>query len=84
MRTRAQASKASAARSSTVLPPSSRKGLRAEPLARLRARKALARGERRQGDEERMDELLEQIHREGIGSLTRSERSFLERVSSRT
>ena len=54
-----------------------------DPLARLRARKAIAREDRRQSDEERMDELLEKIHREGIGSLTRSERSFLERVSSR-
>lgn len=34
-------------------------------------------------DEQRMDQLLEKIHREGMGSLSRSEREFLKRVSSR-
>jgi membrane associated rhomboid family serine protease len=34
-------------------------------------------------DEQRMDQLLEKIHREGMASLTRGEREFLKRVSSR-
>lgn len=34
-------------------------------------------------DEQRMDQLLEKIHREGMNSLTRGEREFLKRVSSR-
>lgn len=54
-----------------------------DPIARLQARRAIAREDRRQSDEERMDELLQKIHRSGIGSLTRGERAFLERLSGR-
>lgn len=39
--------------------------------------------ERRQGDEDRLDDLLAKINREGIHSLSESERSFLKRVSKR-
>jgi len=34
-------------------------------------------------DERRMDQLLEKIHREGMASLSKGEREFLKRVSSR-
>jgi hypothetical protein len=46
-------------------------------------RRAVAEIERGADDEARMDRLLDKIHREGIGSLTRSEKAFLERMSSR-
>jgi hypothetical protein len=49
----------------------------------LARRRAVARIERGAADEERMDRLLEKIHREGIGALTRAEKAFLERMSSR-
>ena len=39
--------------------------------------------ERGADDEARMDRLLDKIHREGIGSLTRAEKAFLERMSAR-
>lgn len=38
---------------------------------------------REQDDEHRLDELLDRINREGIGSLSSSERAFLKRVSKR-
>ena len=34
-------------------------------------------------DEERLDQLLERIHKDGISSLTASERDFLRRMSAR-
>ena len=51
-----------------------------EALERRRAEREVERGER---DEQRMDRLLEKIHREGMAALTRSEREFLKRISSR-
>ncbi|MDP6409512.1 MAG: rhomboid family intramembrane serine protease [Planctomycetota bacterium] len=54
-----------------------------DPLHALQRRRKVALSERRRTDDERMDRLLEKIHREGMGSLTRSEREFLKRVSSR-
>jgi membrane associated rhomboid family serine protease len=54
-----------------------------DPLRTLQLRREAARVARRRGDEERMDRLLEKIQREGMGSLTRAEREFLKRVSSR-
>ncbi|MEY2746925.1 MAG: hypothetical protein RL112_1967 [Planctomycetota bacterium] len=56
---------------------------RFDPWALLARRRAVAEIERGADDEARMDRLLEKIHREGIGSLTRSEKAFLERMSSR-
>lgn len=38
---------------------------------------------RRAADEQRLDVLLERIHREGIGALSESEREFLKRMSQR-
>lgn len=54
-----------------------------DPLVALEARRRARREERRISDEERMDQLLAKISREGMGSLTRSERAFLKRVSSK-
>jgi membrane associated rhomboid family serine protease len=56
---------------------------RFDPWTMLARRRAVARIERGAADEERMDRLLEKIHREGIGALTRAEKAFLERMSSR-
>ncbi len=61
-----------------------RSGLwRADPWAALARKRAVASLERGADDEARMDRLLEKIHREGIGSLTRAEKAFLERMSAR-
>lgn len=54
-----------------------------DPVERLEARRSAAQEDRRRTDAERMDQLLDKIHREGMGSLTRREREFLKRVSSR-
>lgn len=54
-----------------------------DPVEKVRVRRAVAEVERRQSDDARMDELLAKIHRDGMGSLTPSERDFLRRVSSR-
>jgi membrane associated rhomboid family serine protease len=54
-----------------------------DPLERLRERRVAAEAEQKRSDEQRMDELLAKISREGMGSLTRREREFLKRVSSR-
>jgi membrane associated rhomboid family serine protease len=61
-----------------------RKGwIHLDPLQGLGLRRERSQGRRRRADEERMDRLLEKIHDEGMASLTRSEREFLKRVSSR-
>lgn len=54
-----------------------------DPVADVERKLAHSREVRQQNDEERMDELLAKIHREGMSSLTRAERSFLKRVSER-
>lgn len=55
----------------------------ADPIAALARSRAAREVERRQGDEARIDKLLEKINREGMSSLTRGEREFLKRISSR-
>lgn len=57
--------------------------VRIDWLERLRARRAVSAEQARREEQREMDRLLAKIHQEGIGSLTRSERAFLERVSSR-
>lgn len=52
-------------------------------LERRRARRVVAGEQSRREDDLKMDALLEKIHREGMSSLTRAERSFLKRVSNR-
>ena len=54
-----------------------------DPVQRLQVRRAIADEEKRQSDAQRMDALLEKIHKEGINSLDRREREFLKRVSSK-
>ena len=54
-----------------------------DPVATLEARRAIAKEERRIDEGAEMDRLLAKIHREGMSSLTRGERAFLKRASSR-
>jgi membrane associated rhomboid family serine protease len=52
-------------------------------LERLRARRAVAEEQGRREDDLKMDGILGKIHREGMSSLTKAERTFLKRVSGR-
>ena len=52
-------------------------------LGRLEARRAVRREADRVQAEYDMDRLLEKIHREGMGSLTKREKEFLKRTSNR-
>lgn len=63
---------------------SARSGLvRWDPVRALSERRVAKAVEDAAADEQRMDQLLEKIHREGMASLSRGEREFLKRVSSR-
>lgn len=55
----------------------------ADPIARHAERKARKQAEQRQGDEERLDRLLQQIHDRGMTSLSERDREFLKRMSGR-
>jgi len=57
--------------------------IRWDPVRALAERRVTRAVESAAADEQRMDQLLEKIHREGMGSLSRGEREFLKRVSSR-
>ena len=54
-----------------------------DPWAILERKRAVAAAERSLGDRQRLDALLEKINREGIGSLSRSEKAFLKKASER-
>lgn len=54
-----------------------------DPVQVLQQRREELHEQREVADGERLDELLARIHREGIGSLSASEREFLKRVSKR-
>lgn len=54
-----------------------------DPLAEIQARREARVVASQVEDERRLDQLLERIHREGIGSLSAREREFLKRMSSR-
>jgi len=54
-----------------------------DPIDALDRRRAVHELERASDDEARVDQLLEKIHRDGMNSLSRSEREFLKRVSNR-
>ena len=56
---------------------------RADPVQHLERRRAVAKVERAAADDQRMDALLGKIHREGMAALSRDEKDFLKRVSSR-
>ncbi|MEM6672658.1 MAG: rhomboid family intramembrane serine protease [Planctomycetota bacterium] len=55
-----------------------------DPLAVLERKRAVAQTERQIGDQQRLDALLDKINREGIGSLSRSEKAFLKKASARS
>jgi membrane associated rhomboid family serine protease len=57
--------------------------IRWDPVRALSERRVSKAVEDAAADEQRMDQLLEKIHREGMAALSRSEREFLKRVSSR-
>ncbi len=57
--------------------------VRKDPVEILERRRAVQEVERAAADAARLDQLLEKIAREGIGSLSRGEREFLKRASSR-
>lgn len=54
-----------------------------DPIQILERKRAVMQVAREADDEARMDRLLEKIHQEGMASLTRSEKEFLKRMSSR-
>lgn len=54
-----------------------------DPLERVQRRRRQRQVDRKRNDEQRLDELLQKISREGIASLSRAERAFLKRYSSR-
>jgi len=54
-----------------------------DPIGILQERRVVAMQTRRVDEDQRMDELLAKISRDGINSLSRGERDFLKRVSSR-
>ncbi|MCC7013534.1 MAG: rhomboid family intramembrane serine protease [Planctomycetes bacterium] len=54
-----------------------------DPAAAYRQRREQRVEEQAQSDEQRLDQLLERIHREGIGSLSARDKDFLKRMSSR-
>lgn len=54
-----------------------------DPLEEHQRRKAVKAREQGARDDERMDELLAKIHREGMSALSRQEREFLKRMSKR-
>lgn len=54
-----------------------------DPVEAIERKRAVAKVEQKASDEVRMDQLLDKIHRQGMGALTKSEREFLKRVSAR-
>ncbi|QDV07131.1 Rhomboid family protein [Planctomycetes bacterium Poly30] len=54
-----------------------------DPIAVIERRRAVADTERRISDDARIDQLLAKISREGLGSLSRSEKTFLNKRSAR-
>lgn len=57
--------------------------VRKDPVEILERRRAVAQVERATSDAQHVDQLLEKIARQGIGSLSKSEREFLKKASSR-
>ena len=54
-----------------------------DPMAIIERKRAVKAATRRIGDDARMDALMVKIGQEGIGSLTRSERAFMQKQSER-
>jgi membrane associated rhomboid family serine protease len=57
--------------------------IRKDPVEMFERRRAVQEVERAQSDAQRVDHLLAKISREGIGSLSKGERDFLKKASSR-
>jgi membrane associated rhomboid family serine protease len=57
--------------------------IHADPVASFQRKRAVEREVARMSDDARMDQLLDRIKREGLGSLTSAEREFLKRQSER-
>ncbi len=57
--------------------------IRKDPVEAFEHHRAVKEVERARSDEARVDDLLAKISREGIGSLSRAERDFLKKASSR-
>jgi membrane associated rhomboid family serine protease len=57
--------------------------IRKDPVEALEHHRAVKEVERAQSDEARLDELLAKISKDGIGSLSKSEREFLKKASTR-
>jgi stage IV sporulation protein FB len=64
-------------------PPARRKGWLKRWLEKRAARKAQREEEQRVADEQRLDELLEKVQRQGMNALSDEERRFMKRVSDR-
>ena len=60
-----------------------RRWIWADPLSAFERKRAAAEVQQQQSDEQRMDELLAKINREGMGSLSGREREFLKRQAGR-
>jgi len=60
-----------------------RRWLWKDPLAGLERKRAVAKAQRQISDDARMDAILQKINREGIGSLTRGEKAFLQKQTDR-
>lgn len=54
-----------------------------DPVEAVERKRAVKEVERAASDDQRMDEILAKIHREGMSALSKSEREFLKRVSAR-
>ena len=54
-----------------------------DPIERVQRRRERSARSKRISEDEQMDQLLAKISREGMNSLSRSEKAFLKRVSSR-
>jgi membrane associated rhomboid family serine protease len=57
--------------------------VRKDPVEIFERRRAVNQVERAQSDAQRVDHLLEKINRDGIGSLSKGEREFLKKASTR-
>ena len=54
-----------------------------DPMQKLAARRAVAQESALRDEEHTMDQLLDKIHREGLGALTAKEKRFLQKASER-
>ena len=60
-----------------------RRWIWADPIQKMQVRRAISHEEKRISDEQRVDQLLQKINEQGLNSLSRREKEFLKRASSR-